>query len=486
MQPMNLMIIMDDEHSQNAMGCYGHPLVKTPNLDKLAASGTRFENAYTNCPICTPIRASFATGKYVHEIGYWDNATPYDGRVPGWGHRLQASGVRNISIGKLHYRNETDPTGIDEQIIPMHARDGGIGDILGSVRDELPVRPSAKSLAEQIGAGETSYSNYDVDIVQRTCKWLEEEAPRGGEKPWMLFVSFVSPHYPLIAPQEFFDMYPPNQMPMPKLHSPEGRNLHPWIEAFRTCYPADDSFDDEKRRIAIASYFGLCTFVDHNVGLILGSLEKTGLRENTRLVFVSDHGESLGTRGMWGKGSLYEEAAAVPLVMNGPDIPAGKVVNTPVSLADFYPTILESVGVALNEEDKIRPGRSLYKTISEETDPDRAVFSEYHAAGAKTAAYMLRQGKFKYIHYVDFQPELFDLEADPEELNDLGGSPAHQDLIRDFETALREIVDPEEVDRRAKRDQAALIERFGGREAVLNRGHTGATPTPGDYHDDEY
>lgn len=481
---MNFLIIMDDEHTQKALGCYGHPIVKTPNIDQLATSGTRFENAYTNCPICTPARASFATGKYVNEIGNWDNALPYYGQVPGWGHRLQESGVCVTSIGKLHYRNDTDAVGIDEQIIPMHARDG-IGDILGSVRDELPVRKSALTLAEQIGPGETSYSNYDLDIVQRTCKWLEE-VPQEDEKPWMLFVSFVSPHYPLMAPEKFFNLYPPDQMPLPKLHTPEGRNLHPWIEDFRTCYPADDGFDDEKRRIAIASYFGLCTFVDHNVGLILGSLEKTGLRENTRLVFVSDHGESLGTRGMWGKGSLYEEAAAVPLVMNGPDILAGKVVNTPVSLADFYPTILESVGVSLNEEDKTRPGRSLYNTMAEEDDPDRAVFSEYHAAGAKTAAYMLRRGRYKYIHYVDLKPELFDLVADPEEVKDLSGSPEHQDLIRDLEAALREIVDPEEVDRRAKRDQAELIERFGGRDAVIKHGHAGATPTPGDYHDDEY
>jgi choline-sulfatase len=486
MKPMNLMIIMDDEHSQMTMGCYGHPIVKTPNLDRLAASGTRFENVYTNCPICTPARASFATGKYVHEIGYWDNATPYDGRVPGWGHRLQESGVRNISIGKLHYRNETDPTGIDEQIIPMHARDGGVGDILGSIRDELPVRESSKSLAVQIGAGETSYSNYDLDITERACQWLENEAAQYGERPWMLYVSFVSPHYPLIAPQEFFEMYPPEEMPLPKPHATDGRPLHPWIEAFRICLPSDDPFDDEKRRIAIASYFGLCSFVDRNVGLVLTSLEEAGLADSTRVIFASDHGESLGSRGMWGKGTMYEEAAAVPLIISGPDIPAGKVVTTPVSLADFYPTILESVGVALNEDDKTRPGRSLYEIAAEPDDSERTVFSEYHAAGAKTAAYMLRRGKYKYIHYVDFRPELFDLEADPEELNDLAPGADYGETLKEFEAALREIVDPEAVDLRAKADQAALIERHGGREAVMNWGHGGATPTPGDYHDDEY
>ena len=113
MKPMNFLLLMDDEHTQKMLGCYGHPLVQTPHLDALAASGTRFESAYTNCPICAPARASFATGKYVHEIGAWDNAHPYEGEPPSWGRRLQENGVRTASVGKLHYRNVDLPTGFD-------------------------------------------------------------------------------------------------------------------------------------------------------------------------------------------------------------------------------------------------------------------------------------------------------------------------------------------------------------------------------------
>ena len=487
MKPMNLLIIMADELSVRTLGCYGHPMVQTPNIDRLAASGVRFTGAYTNSPICTAARASFATGRYVHEIGFWDNASPYTGTPTGWGHRLQAEGHRVTSIGKLHYRNPTDPTGFDEQIVPMHARDGGVGSVLGSVRDELIVQKADK-LAREIGPGETSYSNYDLDITEKACAWLENEAQKYGNprKPWMTFVSFVSPHFPLMAPQAYFDMYPTDSVPMPKAHALDGRPRHPWIEAYRKYVPSDSFFDDEKRRVAIASYFGLCTFLDDQVGRVLESLERSGHADSTRVFFASDHGENLGARGTWGKGTMYQESAAVPLMMAGPDIAAGAVAETPVSLLDFYPTILESVGVAPEEEDQTRSGCSLYGIARAPYDAERIVFSEYHASGAETAAYLIRKGSMKYIHYVDYPPELYDLGTDPAEQVDIAGRPESKPIIGELESALREILDPEEVDRRAKRDQAALIERLGGRAHVIETAKTGATPTPGDCADDGY
>ena len=487
MKPMNLLVIMADELSVRTLGCYGHPMVKTPNIDRLAASGARFASAYTNSPICTAARASFATGRYVHEIGCWDNASPYTGEPTGWGHRLQAEGHRVTSIGKLHYRNINDPTGFDEQILPMHARDGGVGSVLGSIRDELIVQKADK-LAREIGPGETSYSNYDLDIAEKACSWLENEAEQycDGRKPWMTFVSFVSPHFPLMAPKKYFEMYPTDAVPMPKAHALDGRPRHPWIEAYRKYVPSDSFFDDEKRRVAIASYFGLCTFLDDLVGHVLESLDRSGLAESTRVVFASDHGENLGARGTWGKGTMYEESAAVPLMMAGPDVEAGAVVETPVSLLDFYPTILESVGVAPDDNDKTRTGRSLYEIARAPFDPERAVFSEYHASGAETAAYLIRKGKKKFIYYVGYPPELYDLETDPEEQDDLAGKPGREAVIREFESDLRVFIDPIEVDARAKRDQAALIERLGGRDHVIETAKIGATPTPGDYADDGY
>lgn len=485
MEPMNLLIIMSDEHNVRTLGCYGHPMVRTPNIDRLAASGVRFQSAYTNSPICTAARASFATGRYVHEIGNWDNASPYTGVPPGWGRRLQAAGCRVTSIGKLHYRNSSDPTGFDEQIIPMHARDGGVGSVLGSIRDALVVQ-KADRLAREIGPGETSYSRYDADIAERASAWLENDARNYRDRPWATFVSFVSPHFPLMAPQAYFDMYPPDSVPGPKPHALDGRPRHPWIEAYRKYVPSDSFFDDEKRRVAIASYFGLCTFLDAQVGRVLESLERAGLKGRTRVFFTSDHGENLGARGTWGKGTMYEESAAVPLIMAGPDVPPGAVVETPVSLLDFYPTILESVGAPPDEEDGQRAGRSLYAIAAAPADAERVVFSEYHASGAETAAYLVRRGRLKYIHYVGYPTELFDLARDPEEQDDIAGRPESAAALDEMEGVLRGILDPEEVDRRAKRDQAALIARLGGRARVIETARTGATPTPGGYADDGY
>ena len=137
MKPTNTLVICSDEHDPRYMGCSGHPFIKTPNLDRLAARGTRFTRAYTSCPICVPARASLATGRYVYQIGYWDNAIAYDGRIRSWGHRLQENGMRVESIGKLHYRSATDPTGFDEEHEPMHIMDGS-GLIWGAVRDPMP------------------------------------------------------------------------------------------------------------------------------------------------------------------------------------------------------------------------------------------------------------------------------------------------------------------------------------------------------------
>ena len=137
MQPANLLFILSDEHTREVAGCYGHPVVRTPAIDGLAARGTRFANAYTNCPICIPARASLATGRYVHQIRHWDNGLPYDGGVRSWHHELRDRGFRVDSIGKLHFRRPDEDHGFTEEIEPLHVVEG-VGDILGCLRDDPP------------------------------------------------------------------------------------------------------------------------------------------------------------------------------------------------------------------------------------------------------------------------------------------------------------------------------------------------------------
>lgn len=474
MDSWNLLIIMDDEHSGNALGCAGHPLVKSPNIDRLAANGTRFESAYTNSPICVPARAVFATGRYPHETRYWDNCIAYDGATPSWGHALQEAQIETTSIGKLHYLDDERPTGFDRQILPMHIHDGG--DTHGLVRDEPLARPQCRDLAENIGPGETEYTDYDRNIRDAACTWLRKRAAAPGDRPWSTFVSFISPHYPLVAPAAFYDLYDPQRIPLPKPPPDDGTASSEWWKAFRNCYIWDQFFEsDAQRRIAIAAYYGLISFIDDNIGAILRTLEETGLDKTTRVVFLSDHGENLGARGLWGKSTMYDESVRVPMVVAGPGLPSGTVRRTPVSLVDIYPTVVENMGI---EAPAGLPGRSLFELAHLPDDVARPIFSEYHATAAKSAEFMLRRGRYKYIHYVGFDPELYDLDDDPEELRNLGRDPAYAGLLREFSAALHRLVDPEAVDKAAKADQERLIEAYGGRDALMAKGGKSATPAP--------
>lgn len=478
MDETNVLVIMDDEHNKQMLGCYGHAQVRTPNIDRLAAQGTRFASAYTNSPICVPARACLATGRYLHEIGYWDNAIAYDGRVPSWHHRLQEHGRHVVSIGKLHYVDEKAPTGFDEQITPMHI-ECGVGDLYGLLRDPLPVRYQSRDLARRIGPGTTSYIEYDRRITELTVAWLTDKARQRRDKPWVLFCSFIAPHSPLVAPPEYYAMYPTQSVALPK-RRPAGF-AHPWWDAFNRCYIFDESFaDDEQRRIAIASYLGLCSFVDDNVGRVLHALETAGLEARTRVLFMSDHGGNMGARGLWGKSNMYEESAGVPMIMRAADIAPGAVVHTPVSHVDVFPTVLRWAGVPAAAADAAMPGRALDEIARAPYDAERIVFSEYHAAGATSGVFMLRQGRYKYIHYTGFAPELFDLSSDPDELVDLAASPAHAGVVRGFESLLRSRCDPQAIDRAAKADQAALVQRHGGEQAILARGGGSYTPVPGE------
>jgi choline-sulfatase len=478
MKTTNLILIMSDEHNKRVLGCEGHARVKTPHLDRLAAAGTRFSNAYTNCPICVPARASFATGRYVHEVRCWDNAIAYDGRIPSWGHRLMAQGHRVSSIGKLHYVDSNPHrNGFDEEILPLHIVQG-VGDLLGLIRDELPTRPGSAKLGPEAGRGESEYTHYDRAIADETVKWLGERAAQPTNKPWALYVGFVSPHFPLIAPPEFYDLYPEESIPLPDLYKASERPSHPFIDAMRKCLCYDEAFDEPMVRRAIAAYMGLVSFLDDNVGKILKALDDTGLSATTRVVYTSDHGDNLGTRGLWGKSTMYEESAGIPLILAGPQVPKGNVCATPVSLVDAFPTFIHALGAQDDSRDEGLPGHSLLD-IAQGFVPQRTILSEYHAAGALTGTFMIRHGRYKYIHYVGLPPMLFDLDADPHERTDLGRNPEYAAVVSECEARLRTVVDPEAVDRLAREDQRRQIEKYGGKEAILKRGTFRYSPPPG-------
>jgi choline-sulfatase len=471
MKPTNLLFICSDEHRRDASGCYGNSIVQTPHLDSLAERGTRFTNAYTNSPICVPARACLATGRYAHQTGHWDNAFPYYGEPQGWGHELKAANIPVDSIGKLHYRKAEDDNGFREEIDAMYVAEG-IGEIVSCLRERTPSRQGRGGILKA-GPGESAYLRYDATSTEQACKWLADHAD--DDQPWVVFLSLVCPHPPFTAPPDCYDLYDHRQMPLPAQWEPQDWPVHPALDYFREHFGWTEPFDEAEIRRVTATYYGLCSYVDQNIGKVMGALDQNHLKDSTQIIYTSDHGAMIGARGLFGKFQMYDDSAAIPLIMAGPDVPGANLVNTPVSLVDCCPTILESVGLT---ETSDRPGKSLW-TVAGEPDQQRTVFSEYHAAGTKHGIFMVCDGQYKYIHYTHEAPQLFNLTADPQELTDLAGSPEHQNVLHEYAQRMRTILDPEEVDARAKADQQAKIDAFGGEEAVLKRGLSNS-PVPGD------
>ncbi|MBR0652021.1 sulfatase-like hydrolase/transferase [Roseomonas terrae] len=476
----NLLVIMSDEHNPKIAGYAGDTVVATPHLDRLAARGTRFDAAYTPSPICVPARGAFATGQPVHRSRCWDNAIAYDGRMPSWHKALRDRGHHVASIGKLHFEGHPGQDyGFSEMILPMQITNG-TGDVTMLLRDPTDVREAgARKLLAQSGPGESEYSIYDRRVAAAAQTWLRESAPRHTDKPWVLFVSMVSPHFPLTAPPEHYYRYADRDLPKPKLWDApvEERLPHPWLRGYghRSDHYRHFRSDDDLHR-ALAGYYGLVSFMDDHVGKILAALEAAGITDDTRVIYTSDHGDNLGSRGLWGKCTMYEESARIPLLMAGPDVPAATACPTPVTLCDVAATILDAVGAADAITELALPGESLL-ALAGAPPKDKAALSQLHTY-CPNGVFMLRTLRHKYIHYVGAAPQLFDLEADPEELHDLAGDPAHAALLAALEARLRAMLDPETVDAEAIAAQSRKIDEYGGTERISQKERMAYTPPP--------
>lgn len=476
MKPSNLLFLCSDNHARLMSGCYGNRLVRTPNLDRLAARGVRFANAYTSSPVCCPARAALATGRYPHSTGYWDNCIVYDGRVRSWMHELRDAGYNVVSVGKLHYRSTEDDNGFVREIAPMHIVNGkGAVSILLRWSGDEPINAGQWALhIEKAGVGETAYQDYDRKITSETIAWLQSVAAK-SDHPWAIFVSYVSPHPPFTVPQRFFDMYKDVEFPLPPLFRPEERPEHPAAAHLRRQMEIHEFRDEAKLRNMIRCYYALVTHLDEQVGEVLDALRETGLVDSTRVIYSSDHGESAGAHGFFGKAQIYEPAITVPLLMAGPDLPARHVVEEPVSHVDLYPTICDFANQAPSP--KNLDGESLLPIISggRRIDPP---LSQYHGAGSKSASLAVRRGDWKLAYHVGFPSQLFNLADDPDETRDLAAVAGMAERLALMEAELRKLCDPEEVDRRAKGDQRRKAEFWGGNEAILKEKLIVYTPPP--------
>lgn len=450
----NVLFMMADELSWWALNAP----VQMPNLHRLRARSMDFQAAYTPSPICVPTRAAIACGKDVHEIGYWSSAEPYDGVVPSWGHALQQAGIEPVSIGKLHYRSAEDDTGFTQQIEPVHVVDG-VGWVQALLRNPNAPFTTTQSLARDIGPGDSDYIQYDRRVTAATLSWLAE--PQRKTTPWCAFVSWLAPHFPLIAPPEDYALYDPKAYEGEAEIAPD----HPVLQEIANYFDHDPHFTPETRGVARAAYYGLCTFLDRQIGQVLDTLSANGMDEDTLVIFTSDHGEMLGEKGFWTKSTMYDSAARVPLLMAGPMIDP-QVVNSPVGLIDIAPTICAAMGAPLDG----------FSGLDLRTpDPARVVLSEYHDGGAICGITMVRWGRWKLVHYAQgYAPQLFDMLEDPIEIADL--ALARPEIVAEGMERLHKIMDPEEVSTRAFADQARRVAALGGAEEILKKEMFDYTP----------
>ena len=466
MTEKNVLIICSDEHARSALGCYGHAIVLTPTLDRFAGTGMRFTRAYTPSPICVPARASLAAGIHVHETRCWSSAEPYYGQHESWMRRLRDRGHAAVSVGKLHFRSGNDDNGFSEEILPMYLANDGKGWTQCLIRNPMPGFDEVEEMARDAGSGESSYTEYDRDITAEACRWLRRYPAAIKNKPWALFISFVSPHYPLTAPHEFFDLYAGCEMPATVADGHDQKPDHPVLREMAKFWDYDSHFDAQTRDLAKRGYYGLCSFLDDNIRQVLEALEDSGAARDTVVIYLTDHGEMLGNHGFWAKSVMYEDSVAVPLIMSGGDVPAG-VNHTPVSLTDIAATVETAVGLEPTAAAEPWRGRALQGFI-DAPEAERFILSQYHDGGSPTGFFMIRQGPWKYVCYAGGYPcQLFNLENDPDELTDLGETPDHEGVREMMHGFLTSILDPEEVSAQAFGDQAVLLDRYGGPEKVL-------------------
>ncbi len=478
-QPANLIFFQSDNHNRAVTGCYGHQFVQTPNIDRIANVGVRFANSYSTSALCCPARAAIATGRYPHQTGFWDNAIAYDGSVPTWHHRLREQRHTVVAVGKLHYRSAEDDNGFTEEIEPMHLHDGK-GAIKNLLRgyDAEPAKDDGSFwtlYTQRSGVGETHYQAYDRRISAKSIEWLKRHG-KGGGKPWVLYVSYISPHPPFTVPQRLYDLYPEKDMQLPVGFRPGERTEHPATQYLRRMDGMLDMTDEAALKRIAAGYFGLITHMDEQIGAVMHAAEELGLLANTRIAYTSDHGELFGSQGVFGKKNLYEGSVGVPLVLSGPGIRQGGVSKQIVSHVDLYPTLVDGAGARLARSDEELRGVSLWPALCG-ADTARVGFAEYHAQASKAAAYVLRDGAMKLIYHVGMPAQLFNLENDPDELKDL--SSAKPAIVQALEQKLRAICDPEAVDARAKADQRKWVEHWGGRDKVAGASQILFTPPPG-------
>ena len=333
----NLLYIHSDQHNPAVSGCYGDPLVKTPNLDRLADRGTIFSNAYCPSPVCVPSRMSMLTGRFPYENEVWTNSHTLDSAIPTLAHAMGMAGYHPILVGRMHAIGPDQLHGYRERLIGDHCSNyhGGLPPDHGML--EGTQGPQRVSL-QKSGTGQNSYQVHDEYVTAATVDFLNKIGTKNrsglAEEPFCLTVGFMLPHQPFVARPDDYKTYA-GRVKMPKHPAPYSDTLHPFFKWWREKSGTEHVPDQEVLRSRTA-YWALVTCVDSMIGEIIDALDRNGLAQNTAIVYSSDHGEQVGEHGLWWKQTLYEDSARVPAIVSWPGtLPQGVHSDRVISQIDL-------------------------------------------------------------------------------------------------------------------------------------------------------
>ena len=431
----NILIVMADQLGSHFTGAYGHPVVKTPFMDELSSNGARFDAAYCNSPLCAPSRFSFMSGQLISRIAAYDNASEFPASIPTFAHYLKMMGYQTCLSGKMHFVGPDQMHGFEERI----TTDIYPSDYAWTPNWELPDERIDKwyhnmQTVKESGVAEATFQiDYDEEVAFFAKRKLFDYA-RDGAEPFCMVASFIHPHDPYVARKDWWNLYKNEDIEMPKnllstiKQDAFSKRLMDGIEASTV------KLTDEEILRARHAYFANVSYFDSKIGEIIQTLKETDFYENTNIIITSDHGDMLGERGLWYKMNFFENSARVPLIISGPSV-ANNAIPNACSLVDILPTVLDmaktdtikipNIGMPLD-------GRSLFCYLKGENDTISEAVGEYCAEMAGSPVFMIRRNNYKYIHCDIDPPQLYDLEKDPFELNNIAENIDNANIVTSF------------------------------------------------------
>lgn len=449
----NILIVMVDQLNGTLFPDGPADWLHVPNLRALAKRSVRFQNAYTASPLCAPGRASFMSGQLPSMTRVYDNAAEFASDIPTYAHHLRRAGYQTCLSGKMHFVGPDQMHGFEERLTTdIYPADFGWTPDYRKPGERIDWWYHNMGSVTGAGVAETSNQmEYDDEVAYNAVRQIYEYARGGDDRPWCLTASFTHPHDPYVARRKYWDLYEDCEHLQPRVPAMDYADHDPHSQRI---FDANNwrEFDitEEDIRRSRRAYFANISYLDDKIGEILQTLEDT--RQEAIVVFVSDHGDMLGERGLWFKMSFFEGSSRVPLMIAAPQMAPG-LQTTPVSNIDICPTLCDLAGVSMEEVMPWTTGTSLVPMGQgvARTDP---VAMEYAAEATQSPMVALRQGRWKYTNCAIDPEQLFDLDADPHELANLAEDPAHAETLENFRIEAAGRWDLEAFDADVRKSQA--------------------------------